>query len=149
MKQEKGQWNSAAQRRHTLSWFKESVIQSLCGSYTSRKHNSSVQLTYSTLPIQSIEMVLKHQIRPISEIANVGYTQNRCLVCKAQRRTACLTCKRPYCYECGIKHLSDLVQQHLTRTQESEESQIKPHQTPQYTSANDVYNNSDSSDLDL
>ena len=31
VKQAHSQWNSAAQRRHTLSWFKESVILSLCG----------------------------------------------------------------------------------------------------------------------
>ena len=67
VKQAHSQWNSAAQRRHTLSWFKESVILSLCGSYTSRKHNTSVQLACPTPPIQSIKMVLIHQISPTRE----------------------------------------------------------------------------------
>ena len=76
VKQAHGQWNSSAQRRHTLSWFKESVILSLCVSYTSSKYNSSVQLACPTPSIQSIEIVLKQQIRPISEITDVvGYTQ--------------------------------------------------------------------------
>ena len=111
VKQADGKWNSAAQKRHTLSWFKQSIVISLCGSYTSRKHSSSVQLVYPTTPpIQSIEMLLKHQIRPISEI-----TENRCLICRPQRRTVCLTCKQPYCYECGIKDLTDLVEAHFTQ----------------------------------
>ena len=44
VKQAQGLWNTAAERTHTLAWFKECVILSLCGNYTSRKITASIKL---------------------------------------------------------------------------------------------------------
>ena len=62
-KQAKQQWNSAANRKHTLAWFKDSVILSLCGSFTSRKHTPSVK---PVNPLRmSVEAIIQHQVQPI------------------------------------------------------------------------------------
>ena len=114
-KQAKGLWNQAAQRRHTLSWFKECVILSLCGQYTSRRRKSSVKVTGSIiLPHQGLKDISYHQILPISQIPDFQAstsTAKRCVKCTSLKRTACLACKQPYCYECGREHILDLLKQ--------------------------------------
>ena len=80
-KQANDQWNTASQNRHTLSWFKECVILSLCGNYTSRKMTSSVLLAQSLLPIQSLGNIVQHQIQPTKHIPELeGKGAGRCLI---------------------------------------------------------------------
>ena len=67
----RGEWNSAAKQRHTLAWFKESVILSLCGDYTSRKKSKSVHEPKAYVPSQSIDMIAQHQIRPSLQIPDL------------------------------------------------------------------------------
>ena len=124
-KQANGQWNTAAQRRHTLAWFKESVILSLCGNYTSRKMKASTKLSNPVLPIQSLAEIVQHQIQPTKAIPELeGKEVGRCLTCKKPQRTACIICKQHYCYECGRQHLLDLLKHHTKDMMESEEEQV-------------------------
>ena len=112
-KREKNQWNSAAQRRHTLAWFKECVIKSLCGNYTSRKLTSSLQLANPPTQNQSISNIIMHQLQPTKHIPELeGKRIGRCLTCKVVQRTACIICKQYYCYECGRQHQLELSQHH-------------------------------------
>ena len=62
----KGSWNLAEERRYTLTWFKESLILSLCGAHTTRKQAPNVRVSKPTLPLQSLQAAIKHQIRPVS-----------------------------------------------------------------------------------
>ena len=62
-KQAKQQWNSAGNRKHTLAWFKESVILSLCGSFTSREYAPSVK-PVNPLRI-SVNAIIQLQVQPI------------------------------------------------------------------------------------
>ena len=103
-RQEKGEWNMAAQKRHTLAWFKESVILSLCGSYSSRKMRSfgEVKPTPSIPRERSLQTITQHQIQPMVNIPEFEGkpTQGRCCVCNQPKRTACIACLHVYCYEC-------------------------------------------------
>ena len=62
VKREHRQWNSASEKRHTLAWFKECVVQSLCGNYTSRKMTASLKTTKLPTPVHSLEGILRHQL---------------------------------------------------------------------------------------
>ena len=62
VKQARGEWNSAVQRKHTLSWFKENVIMSLCGNYTCRRYHSAVQVPIPPRNCQSLRIISRHQI---------------------------------------------------------------------------------------
>ena len=124
-KQANGQWNTAAQRRHTLAWFKESVILSLCGNYTSRKMTSSTKLSNPLLPIHSLNQIAQHQVQPAKNIPELaGKGARRCVTCRQSRRTACIACKQYYCYECGREHLLDLLKHHTEDVMETEQGQV-------------------------
>ena len=51
-KRAKGLWNQAAQQKHILAWFKESIILSLCGNFTTRKNAPAVKLSTPSIPLQ-------------------------------------------------------------------------------------------------
>ena len=122
----------------TLSWFKESVILSLCGNYASRKYHSSIQLPSQPRTNQSLQIITRHQIRPQSQIPDLDphtLTRSRFLICNQQRLTSCLTCKHPYCYDCCIEHIRQLLQQHFTASEKTKEEKISSQtsQLPQYS----------------
>ena len=102
--QARGEWNQAARKRYTLAKFKESVILSLCGRYTSRKLQASHTGNQPTLPIQSLELITQHQVQPIKNLLpDFPTDKGRCLTCKTSQRTACMACKQVYCYTCGTQ----------------------------------------------
>ena len=110
-KQAKQQWNSAASRKHTLAWNKESVILSLCGSFTSRKYTPSVN---PVNPLRmSVEAIIQHQVQPIVKMPDLKsqIRMGNCPICKVTSRTACAACKQRYCYECGREHIKQLLMQ--------------------------------------
>ena len=83
VKKEQGLWNTAAERRHTLAWFKECVVLSLCGNYTSRKMTSFVQLSKPLLPIDSLGNIVQHQIQRTKDIPEFKDKQvGRCIICR-------------------------------------------------------------------
>ena len=94
VQREKGQWNIAAQQRHTLAWFKECVVLSLCGSYTSRNFTPSESVQVQHTQSNSLEAILKHQVQPIVNIPELIDTprQGRCCLGKETKRTACIVC---------------------------------------------------------
>ena len=115
--QARGEWNQAARKRYTLAAkFKESVILSLCGRYTSRKLQASHTGNQPTLPIQSLELITQHQVQTIKKnlLPDFPTDKGRCLTCKTSQRTACMACKQVYCYTCGRQHLHELLLQHAT-----------------------------------
>ena len=122
-KKMKGKWNLAEERRYTLASFKECVILSLCGTYTSRKHEPNVKISNPPLPIQSMKNAIKHQIRPVSQIPGMVCTQARCSV---MRRTACCECKEVFCYDCGALHLEELLLRHSEKEDQPSQSQEEP-----------------------
>ena len=63
----KGFWKAADERRYTLAWFKECIILSLCGDFTSRKQTHATRV-HPTLPKQTIDDILNHQVQPVSQI---------------------------------------------------------------------------------
>ena len=108
----KGEWSSASQRKHTLSWFRESVILSLCGDFTSRKRAPSTRLAELNHPMPSLSDLTKHQVIPISQIPHYPSTISatvRCVRCSTKKRTACSSCDVPLCYPCGQTHLQELL----------------------------------------
>ena len=113
-KQEKGEWNMAAKNRHTLAWFKECVLLSLCGSYTSRMRTYSGTQTTTTKVDHSLKEISSHQIQPMKSIQEFKDkpTQGRCTLCREIKRTACNGCLKVYCYDCGRQHLEQLMSQH-------------------------------------
>ena len=119
-KKTKSIWNVASRRKHTLAWFKESVILSLCGTFTSRKQAPSVKLSNPALPIQTVLAATAHQIQPVSQIRGIESTRARCFKCDTLKRTACAVCKVPYCYQCG--HLQDMLLQHTASSSAIEDS---------------------------
>ena len=106
--QARGEWNQAARRRYTLAKFKESVILSLCGRYTSLKLQASHTGNQPTLPSQSPSTADKNLLPDFST------EKGRCLIYKSSQRTACMACKQVYCYTCGRQHLHELLLQHAT-----------------------------------
>ena len=93
--QAQGLWNTFAERRDTLAWFKECVILSLCGNYTSRKITVSTKLANPLLKIQSLGNIVQHQIQPTKDIPELeGKAVGRCLICRKLQRTACIKCKQ-------------------------------------------------------
>ena len=115
-KQENGEWNSAAKQRHTLAWFKESVILSLCGGYTSRKTSPSIHEPKVDQPALSIDVITQHQIRPIVQIPDIQCRMAKCQICNKTVRTACISCKQALCYNCGIQHQLELADEPVTVT---------------------------------
>ena len=111
-KQTKQQWNSAANRKHTLAWFKESVILSLCGSFTSRIYTPSVKPVNPSR--MSVDAIIQHQVQPIVKMPELKsqIRMGNCPICKVTSRTACATCKQPYCYDCGREHIKQLLMQY-------------------------------------
>ena len=105
----RGLWNKAAKRRHRLDWFKENVVNSLVGTHTSRLQHSRV-ITRPILPLQSVPDIIKHQIRPVSQVEGMVIQTSRCSVCSHVKRTACQSCKVPMCYKCGISHIGEMLQ---------------------------------------
>ena len=132
-KQAQGLCNTAAERRHTLACFKECVILSLCGNYTSRKITASIKLANPLLPIQSLGNIVQHQIQPTEHIPELeGKAVGRCIICRKLQRTACIKCKQFYCYECGRQHLLELLEHHTKEVNESDQEQVivpPPNQT--------------------
>ena len=117
VQREKGQWNIAAQQRHTLAWFKECVVLFLCGSYTSRNFTPSESVQVQHTQSNSLEAILKHQVQPIVNIPELTDTprQGRCCLCKETKRTACIVCLQVYCYDRGRTHLKQLLSQYYRR----------------------------------
>ena len=102
-----------SQRRYTLAWFKESVIISLFGRYTSRRHQVSNTGNHPTLSIQSLEPITQHQVQPIKNLlSDFPSDKGRYLICKTSQSTACIECKQVYCYTCGRQHPYELLLQH-------------------------------------
>ena len=113
-RQARHQWNKAARAKDTLAWFKEKVILSLCGNFTTRRRTAQV---YAHTEVEehpeedTFQNVLRHQIRPVSDIPQLQWTTaKRCLICRDRKRTACVSCKQPYCFKCGIKHQTQILQ---------------------------------------
>ena len=104
----KGCWKAADERRYTLAWFKECIILSLCGDFTSRKKTSTPR-THPTLPQQTIDSILNHQVQPLSQIPGMVSNPSRCIGCSVLKRTACVECKLPYCYDCGVIHQKEML----------------------------------------
>ena len=104
----KGFWKAADERRYTLAWFKECIILSLCGNFTSRKQTHATRV-HPTLPKQTIDDILNHQVQPVSQIPGMVSTPARCIGCSVLKRTACVVCKLPYCYECGVIHQKEML----------------------------------------
>ena len=104
--QARGEWNQAARRRYTLAKFKESVILSLCGRYTSRKLQASHTGNQPTLPSQSLELITQHQVQPIKNLLpDFSTEKGRCLTCKTSQRTACMACKHGmHASRCTVIH---------------------------------------------
>ena len=84
----KGKWSLAEERRYTLAWFKESVILSLCGTFTSRKQTPSLNLSKPVLPTLTIRQATLHQIKPVSQISGMVSTLSKCIGCGCLKRTA-------------------------------------------------------------
>ena len=125
--------SEAAKQRHTLALFKESVILSLCGDYTSRKKSQSVHKPKASVPSQSIDVIAQHQIRPSLQIPDLQCRKAKCQLCMKSVRTACFCCKLAFCYSCGIQHqlslagvitdpgLEQEIPPHLHTTEENEQ----------------------------
>ena len=115
-KQAKGEWNMAAQRRHTLAWFKECVILSLCGKYTSRRRTPFGSDKQTIIPqvSHSLQAIARHQVQSMVNIPAFQDKpkQARCSMCHQPKRTACIECLQVYCYDCGRQHLEQLLLQH-------------------------------------
>ena len=120
----KGKWSLAEERRYTLAWFKESVILSLCGTFTSRKQTPSLNLSKPVLPTLTIRQATLHQIKPVSQISGMVSTPSKCIGCGCLKRTACAICKLPYCYDCGVEHLNDILIRASEDTQHLEEDDV-------------------------
>ena len=119
-RQAKGRWNSAEQRRYTLAWFKECVVLSLCGTFTTRKMDSAAKNSNPTLPIQSVIAATSHQIKPKTQISGMASFSARCVRCSVPKRTACVVCKVPYCYDCGVIHLREMLACHSSKVDEED-----------------------------
>ena len=111
-KKSQGLWNQAAQRKHTLAWFKENVILQLCGDFTIRKQAPAVKLSNPPLPTQTILGATSHRVKPVSQISGMVSATARCVRCRVMKRTACVVCKIPYCYECGYDHMEEMLLKH-------------------------------------
>ena len=108
-KRAKGLWNQAAQQKHTLAWFKENIILELCGNFTTRKYAPAAKLSTPSIPLQTIQAAMAHQILPASQISGRVSGTARCFGFSIVKRTACAICKVPYCYECGQIHITDML----------------------------------------
>ena len=117
-RQAKGMWNCAERRRYNLAWFKECVVLSLCGTFTTRKMESAVKISNPTFQIQSVQTATSHQIMPKSQISGMVSSSGRCVKCSASKRTACVVCRVSYCYECGIIHLREMLAYHSNEVDE-------------------------------
>ena len=115
-KQAKGEWNMAAQRRHTLAWFKECVILSLCGKYTSRRRTPFGSGKQTIIPQvgHSLQAIARHHVQSMVNIPAFQDKpeQARCSMCHQPKRTACIEFLQLYCYDCGRQHLEQLLLQH-------------------------------------
>ena len=115
VRQAKGMWNPAEQRRCTLAWFKECVVLSLCGTFTSRKTEPAVKIPIPTYSHQSVTAATSHQIKPNSQISGMIPYPGRCVRCSILKRTACVVCRVPYCYDCGVIHLREMLACHSSK----------------------------------
>ena len=91
-KQSKQQLNSAANRKHTLAWFKEFVVLSLCGTFTSRRYTLSIK---PVNPLRmSVDTIIQHQVQPIVIMPDLKsqIRMENCPICKVTSRPACEAC---------------------------------------------------------
>ena len=105
--------------KHILAWFKENVILQLCGDFTILKQAPAIKLSNPPLPTQTILGATR--VKLVSQISGMVATPARCVRYRALKRTACVVCKIPYCYECGYDHMEEMLLKHVTPLEDATE----------------------------
>ena len=94
-KQAQGLWNTAAESRNTLAWFKESVFYPPVVITLHEKLQHPQSWPIPLLPIQSLVNIVQHQIQPTKDIPELeGKAVGRCFICRKLQHTTCIQGKQ-------------------------------------------------------